>query len=278
LVEVAASAMEEWVFEPSVPFARLDLGRCPDLLEGGEWLTLYRYASRKTSYATSGMAGAPFRQNDFHFVMMVGIEHDGVSDFVRDTRSSWTDFHHDWVNWGDLTDGPYLYEAGRRSTWPDTEWIETDGIQSAKVRYLRFCREYHWERHLDGTLPSGFSMQLPNPWLQRALGLRADADAPGIFLDADDRPTIVSSRGGPNTYCLVRRDAIEPILAGRGVTPLWVGIGERVAWPDPAENSGPQRRWNGVAWREGETWRHDVWVEDHRPGQGPRQVRSRLTP
>lgn len=278
LDEVATDDMDAWTFADGVARERLSLGLCTDLgAESGAWLTLYRYASRKTDYPhDDGIRGAPFRLNDFHFVLMAAVKHSDVGDLVRKTRDRWTDFHSDWMMWGDLTDGPYLYEAGVRATWPDADWVEADEFRSPAITYLRFCREYRWEHHLDGTLPSGFSLQVPNPWLLRELELRADPNSPGIWRDLAGRPVIVSSSAEGNSYCLVRRDAIEPVLKKRGVTPLWVGVGERGAWPDPNQNSGPQRRWNGVLWMRGGQVKLDAWAEDFQPKTGLRQAKRRL--
>ena len=270
LAAVPTAEMEPWVFDDKVARERLGLAVCPDIeVTSGEWLTLYRYTSRMTRHApVEDRSGAPFRLNDFHFVLMAGMKIGQAAEFARRMRSSWSDFHHDWMTWGDLTDGPYLYEAGVRGTWPDTEWVETDGFRSPRATYLRFCREYRWERHLDGTLPTGFSLQVPNPWLLKDLGLHANPHVPGVWADAAGRATIVSNVGGGNSYCLVRRDAMEAVLLDRGVTPLWVGVGERTAWPNPKENAGPRRRWNGVIWTDGDDGKMEAWTEDFIPSLG----------
>ncbi len=275
--EVATAAMFDWVFEDGVAAERLGLGLCPDLgAQAGLWLTLYRYGSRKTDHAPGhDHIGAPLRLNDFHFVLMVGVEPRDLRDFVIKARRTGTDFHN-WMIWGDVTDGPYLYEAGVRGTWPETEWVTSDSFRSAELRYLRFSRGYRWESHLDGALPSGISLQVPSTWLLRELGLTADSRSPGVYVDASGRPTIVSSTDDRNSFCIARRDAIEFILSKRGVKPLWVGVGERGAWPNPAENAGPNRRWNGILWQELGQIYHDVWAEDHRPGELRRVVRRFL--
>lgn len=266
--EVATADMNEWVFEDGIAAERLGLGLCPDLGgQAGQWLTLYRYASRSTDHApVKDRMGAPSRLNDFHFVLMAGIDPGELAGFVAKARKAGTDFH-DWMRWGDLTDGPFLYEAGARPTWPESEWVMSDAFRSVEQCYLRFSREYRWEPHLDGTLPNGFSLQVPSAWLLRELALTADPMFPGVYVDANDRPTIVSSIGDRNSFCIARRDAIEAILHKRAVTPIWVGIGERGAWPNPAENAGPNRRWNGILWHESGLIKHEVWAKDHRPGE-----------
>lgn len=274
--KVATEDMPSWVFDNEIPHERLSLGLCGDVSDG-DWLTLYRYTDSKTRHpGVDRMGGAPFRLNDFHFLMMVGIEAGQEVRFARQMSRAWADFHHDWMMWGDLTDGPYVYEAGLRSTWPDTEWVDSDGIQSAEARYLRFCRQYRWEHHLDATLPSGLSMHVPSPWLLKELNIQADPNLPGVWVAADGQQIIVSSTGDRNSFCLVRRGALEAVLEARGVTPLWVGIGERGAWPDAKENAGPQRRWNGVFWQNGEDVLVEAWAEDHRPERPMRQEKVRL--
>lgn len=277
LKAVATADMYDWVFEDRVAADRLELGLCGDLGDqAGQWITLYRYASHSTKHEpASERHGAPCRLNDFHFILMAGIEPAKVQSFAVKARKAGADFH-DWMTWGDLTDGPFLYEAGNRSTWPESEWITSDSFRSVEQRYLRFSREYRWEHHLDGTLPEGVSLQVPSPWLLRELALLADPRSPGIYVDAAGRPIIVSSVGDRNAYCLARRDAVEALLLRRRVTPVWVGVGERGAWPDPAENAGPNRRWNGVHWRDDDGPRHEIWSEDHRPGGFQRVVRRHI--
>ena len=150
---VPTDKMRSWVFADEIPRERLSLGLCGDLPEQDDWLTLYRYTAGKTRHpGVERVSGAPFRLNDFHFLMLIGVEAGTEERFAQRTGRAWTDFHHDWMMWGDLTDGPYVYEAGVRVTWPDTQWVDSDGIHSAKVRYLRLCSQYRWEHHLDATL------------------------------------------------------------------------------------------------------------------------------
>lgn len=119
-------------------------------------------------------------------------------------------------------------------------------------------------------------MHVPSPWLLKELDVGADPNLPGVWVDADGHQVIVSSTGDRNSFCLVRRHALEAVMAARGVTSLWVGIGERGAWPDAKENAGPQRRWNGVFWQNGEDVLVDAWAEDHRPERPMRQEKIRL--
>ncbi|WP_213978898.1 hypothetical protein [Sphingomonas sp. dw_22] len=268
--EVPIQEMREWVFEETVPGDRLRLGLCGDVEQDGEWLTLYRYSSVKLDYTPkSRFTGAPFRQDDFHFLKMIGVPVSERAAFRRSVRETKVDFH-DWLG-GDLTDGPYLYEVGNRSTWPDREWVEKEEWQRGAFSYLSFTRGYHWEWHLDGSLPEGLMLRLPNPWLLRALRASADSRVPGVYRDPAGVAMIVSNRSESNAYCLVRRAPLLDALQEMGVAPLWVGIGERTAWPDLNENAGPSRRWNGLMWLQVNGARNEVWKEDHVPEEARRR-------
>jgi len=277
--DVPVEAMESWTFDSRFPRERLGLALCPDVAGAqDEWVSLYRYTSISTQYApVPDRIGAPFRLDDFHFVMMIGLKPRDREGFVRRASGKAIDFH-DWMTWGDLTDGPYLYEAGLRPTWPDDQWIVSDDFRSIEQEYLRLCREYRWEYHLDGTLANGFSLPAPSAWLLRELGLVGHPTAPGVFVDAAGEPVIVASAGERNSFCIARRRVIEAALDRHGAIPMWVGLGERTAWPDAAENAGPRRRWNGILWGEDGALRQTLWAEDHEPAHAFRNKTVLLTP
>lgn len=266
IAEVATADMYAWTFDDNAPKERLGLAFCEDILGAkDEWLTLYRYESRHTEHGPGeGMSGAPYRLNDFHFILLVGMREKDAKHFAQKARNVSTDFH-EWMQWGQLTDGPYLYEAGIRSTWPDAKWITSDKFRSVEQEYLRFCRGYHWEHHLDATLPRGCSMEVPTPWLMNELQLTADPRVPGVFRNGGGVATIVSKNKDGASFCVARRDALEAVMINHGVVPVWVGIGERGAWPDPTINAGPNRRWNGVLLGESGGAEYDIWADDHRP-------------
>ena len=261
ITEIEPNGMKEWVFESGLPEERLKLSLCNDL-EDNNWLTLYRYSSTKLRYPDKkGLSGAPFRQDDFYFLLMIAVEKSQRQNLIDGTSSSSTDFH-DWLR-HDHTDGPYLYELGQRSTWPDIEWDTTGGFRSPDFDYVSFSHGFHWESHLDGSLPDGFSLRVPNPWLLKALDVKADAYRPGLFRDEKGDAIVVSIAEDGHSYCLVRRDRLLPLLDERGLALLWAGIGERTGWPDSNKNEGPRRRWNGLLWPIGNGYRKKIWCEDH---------------
>lgn len=114
---VQTDDMPAWVFDDEVAYDRLSLEERGDLTAKG-WLTLYRYTSSRTRHpGTDRMGGAPSRLNDFHFLTMIDVDVDDSAErFARRTGRAWTDFHDEWMMWGDLTDGPFVYEADLRKT------------------------------------------------------------------------------------------------------------------------------------------------------------------
>ena len=135
---------------------------------------------------------------------------DDRARLIKDAVADAYDFH-EWLP-GQTTDGPYVGELARRDTWRDEPWttLYARGIvKSRSYRVIRPTADFLWESHLDGSLPNGFSRHVPIPWLIRGLGLTADTNNLGVFLDAKGAPTIVTgtARGGDRgSYVLVRRD------------------------------------------------------------------------
>lgn len=259
--EIEPRGMKEWVFESGLPEERLKSALCHELGDD-DWLTLYRYSSTRLRYPDKkSFSGAPFRQDDFYFLLMIAVKKRQRQNLIDSTSTLSTDFH-DWLR-HDHTDGPYLYELGQRSTWPDIEWDSTGGFRSPDLDYVSFSHGFHWESHLDGSLPEGFSLRVPNPWLVKALDLKADTNRPGIFRDATGDPIVISSEGEGHSYCLIRRDRLLPLMDERGLVLLWAGVGERTGWPNSDKNEGPRRRWNGLLWPITNGYRKKIWCEDH---------------
>jgi hypothetical protein len=201
----------DWVADPDLPGSRLALATCPDLGEPG-WLTLYRYAGHDIDAEREDRhLDAPWLQSDFHFLAAVLLSPDDRERLIKDAVADAYDFH-EWLP-GQTTDGPYVGELARRDTWPDEPWTTLDARvigRSCSYRAIRPTVDFLWESHLDGSLPTGFSRHVPIPWLIRSLGLTADTNNLGVFLDAKGAPTIVTGRakdGDRGSYALVRRDS-----------------------------------------------------------------------
>lgn len=254
----------DWVADPDLPGSRLALASCPDLGEPG-WLTLYRYAGHDIDAEREDRhPDAPWLQSDFHFLAAVLLSPDDRARLIKDAVADAYDFH-EWLP-GQTTDGPYVGELARRDTWPDEPWTTLDARligKSSIYNVIRPTADFLWESHLDGSLPNGFSRHVPIPWLIRGLGLTADTNNLGVFLDAKGAPTIVtgSAKGGDRgSYVLVRRDPFIDLTRKNEVEPIWTVIGERRATTlNNKRHPDIRVRYNGLLWFEGNTEKHVHW-------------------
>ncbi|SHL44860.1 hypothetical protein SAMN05518668_10170 [Sphingobium sp. YR657] len=254
----------DWVADPDLPGSRLALAICPDLGEPG-WLTLYRYAGHDIDAERDDRhLDAPWLQSDFHFLAPVLLSPDDKARLIKDAVADAYDFH-EWLP-GQTTDGPYLGELARRDTWRDEPWMTLDARRvgkSCSYRAIRPTANFVWESHLDGSLPNGFSRHVPIPWLINGMGLTADTNNLGVFLDAKGAPTIVtgSAEGGArSSYVLVRRDPFLELARKNDFEPIWTVIGERRATTLRKKRHPDIRvRYNGLLWFEGNTEKHVHW-------------------
>ena len=254
----------DWVADPDLPGSRLALATCPDLGEPG-WLTLYRYAGHDIDAEREDRhLDAPWLQSDFHFLAAVLLSPDVRARLIEDAVADAYDFH-EWLP-GQTTDGPYVGELARRDTWRDEPWTTLDARLIGKSRSYRVIRptaDFLWESHLDGSLPNGFSRHVPIPWLIRGLGLMADMNNLGVFLDAKGAPTIVTGRargGDRGSYVLVRRDPFLALARKNDLEPIWTVIGERRATTLKKKRHPDIRvRYNGLLWFESNTEKHAHW-------------------
>ena len=254
----------DWVADPDLPGSRLALATCPDLTEPG-WLTLYRYAGHDIDAEREDRHfDAPWLQSDFHFLAAVLLSPDDRERLIKDAAAGAFDFH-EWLP-GQTTDGPYIGELARRDTWRDEPWTTLEARvieESTSYRAIRPTADFLWESHLDGSLPNGFSRHVPIPWLLRGLGLTADTNNLGVFLDAKGAPTIVTGSakcGDRGSYVLVRREPFLALVRESGLEPIWTVIGERRATTLKRNRHSDIRvRYNGLLWFEGDQAKHVHW-------------------
>ncbi|MGN6269897.1 MAG: hypothetical protein ACTHM0_08400 [Sphingomonas sp.] len=239
-----------WVFDADLPAHRLSLGLGSDL-GSDEWLALYRYASHDIDGPRGkGVWDVPWEQSDFHFIAMLLMPPATRERFIEETERHADDFH-EWLP-GNLTDGPFIGELGRRSTWPDKPWstLRARGPDDDRCyRVIKPTIGFQWESHLDESLADGFSRQVPIGWLIRALGLRPDIENAGVFVNGDGLPVIVSGSDNHHSHVLVRRDALLEMARKHEVEPVWTVIGERIGRTGSGKRRPDVRvRYNGVLW------------------------------
>ncbi|GLR53556.1 hypothetical protein KYK30_17115 [Shinella yambaruensis] len=248
--DLAAGEREAWVLDPELAPQRLALALGADL-GSGDWLTLYRYASHDVEAPRrKGSWDVSWEQSDFHFIAMLLMPPRTRERFVEETEKHRDDFH-EWLP-GNVTDGPYIGELGRRATWRSDPWSTLDARGRNTDRSYGVIKPtigYQWESHLDESLGNGFSRQVPIPWLITALGLRPDIENVGVYADSQGLPIIVSGRDDRHSYILVRRAALLAMARRNEVEPVWTVIGERSARTEGNKRTSDVRvRYNGSLW------------------------------
>lgn len=260
---VPEDAWADWAFDKGLPAARMHKGSATGSGPDG-WCMLYRYASERISWPAGQQAkhGITTRQEEFWFEMMIGLPTGRAAGAATAWKRRKIDFH-DWLP-ENRTDRGYLYELGRRGTWDDGRQGPEQGRSNGSDTFRQFTVGYHWESHLDKSMPVGFEFQVPSAWLVRALELNQNPFRPGVFENRDGRAVLVCVRGPGSILCAVRHTEIEALLSSEGLDPMWIGIGERSTYP--REGSGAKfhrRRWNGTLLASRSNARVSFWAEDH---------------
>jgi hypothetical protein len=255
-------AWADWAFDDDYPVARMHQGAVTGA-GSDDWSILYRYASARTSWPVGQQAedGIPTRQEEFWFQMMIGLPGGQAAATAAAWKQRRIDFH-DWLP-ESRTDRGYLYELGRRRTWDAGRCGPERDFRGVGDAFRQFTVGYHWESHLDGSMPAGLELQIPSAWLIEALRLSQNPVRPGVFEDDNGRAAIICERSRRGTFCAARRQEIDALLKREGLEPAWVGIGERSTYP--RRGSGVpfhRRRWNGVLMPSNRGAPVSFWVED----------------
>ncbi|MFT3688991.1 hypothetical protein [Paenirhodobacter sp.] len=260
---VPEDAWADWAFDDVFPITRMHQGSLTGV-GSDDWCILYRYDSARTSWPEGQWAklGIQTRQEEFWFQMMIGLPTGQAAAATTAWKRRKIDFH-DWLP-ENRTDRGYIYELDRRGTWDDGRQGPERGRSDGPDAFRQFTVGYHWESHLDRSMPTGLEFQVPSAWLVRALQLNPNPSRPGVFENSDGRAVIVCGCGGDSILCAVRREEIDTLLASEGLDPMWIGIGERSTYP--REGSGARfhrRRWNGILLPSQLSAPVSFWVEDH---------------
>jgi hypothetical protein len=194
--------------------------------------------------------------------MMIGLPMGRATAAAAAWKQRKIDFH-DWLP-ENRTDRGYLYELDRRGTW-DNGWQGPErGRSNGSDTFRQFTVGYHWESHLDKSMPVGFEFQVPSAWLVRALRLNPNPSRPGVFENRDGRAVIICERGPGRILCAVRRTEIEALLSSEGLDPMWIGFGERSVYPREGSRAKfHRRRWNGMLLPSKSNVGVSFWTEDH---------------
>lgn len=284
--ERLASASEtaaSWFFSPTIqlpfveeeylpkwPFEQdpgSELGRMPFRTDdaGKRWLVVYEHQSQSEKYPADRQFEHGLRLQEFRFLSTVKVK-------LADAKAIATTFKEkqqiDIQHWSipELTDSAFLYEAPWRSTWPQDEWRYDDWRLPTGIPYAPLGARYHWERHLDAALPSGYSAYLPTAWLARELNLKPDFIETGMWRDAENNIAFRQFSGDDGSIvALLSEDHFAKTLT-EDCTFLTVMIAERNTFPGGHNRSAAWRRSEGVCWRDRRGINKLLWKRDTRNG------------
>jgi hypothetical protein len=195
---------------------------------------------------------------------MVGVPKEYLAKFVADAEAQELDFHR-WLP-HEHTDVGYVYELGRRKTWPVAAIrTEHEGYPNPNEFTFRdLVAGFLWEGHLDDSMEGSTSVYLPSPWLVDIAGLNQASQSPGLFQNASGEGLVDTTKTDYGEKLSASDRWINNILELHDLSPLWIGFGERSVYP-PKEMRGCTRtRWNAVLWQEEQTEIVRTWSEDHR--------------
>jgi hypothetical protein len=210
------------------------------------------------------------RQQEFHFVFNCVVGRANTPRFIEYLK---TTRKIDVMYWDppELTDGPYLREAGWRTTWPKTQW-QSAGWRGTKDIPIAFpVSRYIWESTLDSSLPQGASAFIPSAWLLEQLSLSLDpSDITICRDDSGEIGFVASRRGADGSWAVINEKLFRNWLDRQGLDCVWLLVAERSVWPGGDNDNAAWRRTEGACWTEDGKFEVTTWNED-RVNKGVRQ-------
>jgi hypothetical protein len=259
IVETATeSALSAWPFRAD---PGLLLKALPDRTdgEGHRWTTLYEHRHATQAYESEHVGEHGMRQQEFRFLACVLVKSGSELAFAQYLSKKREIDISDWDPIS-MVDGAFLLEAPWRDTWPRHQWT-VDGRHEIGFAFPVY--EYHWESHLDASLPEGCRAYVPAPWLISQLGLMPHRQDASAYVDANHVIRFLGSRlNEDGLSVLIDADVFESFLVRQNLACVWAFIAERNAWPGGSNMLAAWRRSEGVAWREGGRIRAIHWKND----------------
>ncbi|HHK0243902.1 TPA: ATP-binding protein, partial [Pseudomonas aeruginosa] len=262
LEEVSEDCLQEWPFklDPSLGMPSL-VGRTDEA--GEKWLVLYEHRSVANRYDDGESREHGLRLQEWRFLMPVVVrkkDHKQLIRFLSTQRSL------DVSRWSgrSCTDDGYLLEAPWRFTWDQLMWTPAYFHNQGELEVAFPCLKYHWESHLDASLPGGASAHLPAPWLANKLSITPMLLDPRVYVNALGKPQFVSSMGPDDgSHAYIRQDIFERLLKDKDLACVWTFVAERGVWPGGGNSHAAWRRSEGVVWFERGKPKMESWKEDN---------------
>lgn len=262
LPQVDENDLVKWPFQED-PTASLKSKIFRTDQNGKKWLVLYEFSldTQKHDDPYPGEHGT--RYEEFRFIYCVltrlGKSTELVKHLCRKKSLDVSSFKP-----REFADGPYLLEAHWRDTWQSQKFSKRIWGIPEDLELAIPVADYHWESHLDKTLPEGFSRHLPHKWFADELGLKmADRNA-NLWMNSNDDPVLISvyESEGRSTVVIDEKTFVD-YASQFNMEPVWIMIAERSAWPSGGNDSFKGRRAEAVAWYDNNKLIKRGWKRDN---------------
>lgn len=261
LPEVLEKNLKKWPFEEDPTQSMVDkLSRVDD--KGKRWLVLYDFNIDEQEYEGTKRGMHNKRYEDFRFFYCVFVKKGKASELAKTLKGS-KSLGVDTFKPKEYTDGPYLREANWRDTWSSEKFSECISGTNDEFEFAIPLANYHWESHLDKSLPNGFSNYMPQKWFSDELKLSMHQSKPQAWQNI--LGDVVIQYHNPfkrNKAVVIDEKALQLYTEKFEVEPLWLMIAERNTWPNGDNDESCWRRSEGAVWLENGKWEKVGWNKD----------------
>lgn len=263
LPEVAETDLKRWPFEEDPAHSIEDkLERIDE--NDKRWLILYEHNAEGQQYQEPHLGEHGMRYQEFRSLYCVFLRRGKTSEMTKflKTKSKLDVFS---FKPREFTDGPYFREAHWRDTWHSEKFYEHLQESPDGCDFANPTAHYYWEKHLDKTLPEGFSNYMPQKWFADELALSRQDFNTWVNQNGEELiQTYIRSRGiiEHQTAVVIDKDTLFAYSKKFDVEPIWLMIAERNVWPAGSNTHACWRRSEAVIWHDGKSWRKFNWLED----------------
>ena len=215
-------------------------------------------------------------EQEWYFLMCVMVS---KSDREKLVRALKTKKHIDVMPWDPLefVDGPFLREAPWRDTWSQQQWW-TDVWEAPDRMQIAFpVFNYHWESHLDASMPEGARGNVPAPWLADGIPLFLDATEATVWRDKQGNVKLIDAELDEGATVLLKEESLQGLWRDRNLACVWLFVGERGVWPGGDNRRATWRRSEAVCWLDGSKPSFSYWNRDNGSRKAQRVV-SKVSP
>ena len=233
--------------------------------DGKPWLLLYGFFRTDERRAKDDIAFIAFRRSFFVRISTILVESASADSAIARLKGNRLadPSGHETIDW---TDGPFLCEYPWRNTWETDYDIYEEGYRSLSgIRYIRPVARHVWEGHLDLSLKNGSSRCIPNPWLGKKLGLRANLERPGEFVTESDHEIVFvdpSVNDSGSSAALIDGARFSDFLEKEKLECIWIVAGELNSYPSGKHGDYACRSFASVYRRTGGKWVGERWHDD----------------